>query len=453
MLKDPLTIKIVAACLFVLTYALLLIFAKKRAYIALASATLFVILGIVPIGKVFGIINWNILLMLLGTMGLVALFIESRMPAAIGDMIINRTPNVKWAIVLLSFLSGIISAFIDNVATVLMIAPIAVTICKKLDISPVPAVIAIAISSNLQGAATLVGDTTSILLGAQANMNFFDFFVFQGKTGLFWIVQASAILATLMLVFVFRKQNQKLEKTDITKVTDAFPGILLLLMIALLIGASFIPDRYKLSVTNGLICTALFIAGIIRFSVKRKDKKTASPDPQGEACPPVSGQRPLTAKKAALGIFKEIDYITLLLLAGLFIVVAGLTESGLVDEIARFLAGISGNVFVIYTILVFASVIISGFIDNIPYVAAMLPVAAGIAAAMGIEPYVLYFGLVSGATLGGNLTPIGASANIAGLGILRKEGHEVKTWDFMKISVPFTLIAVLTGYLLIWVIY
>jgi Na+/H+ antiporter NhaD/arsenite permease-like protein len=103
-----------------------------------------------------------------------------------------------------------------------------------------------------------------------------------------------------------------------------------------------------------------------------------------------------------------------------------------------------------YSLLVWASVIFSAFIDNIPYVAAMLPVTAGISQIMGINPTVLYFGLLAGATLGGNLTPIGASANIAGLGILRKEGYEASAREFMKISVPFTFSAVLTGYILIW---
>ena len=103
-----------------------------------------------------------------------------------------------------------------------------------------------------------------------------------------------------------------------------------------------------------------------------------------------------------------------------------------------------------YTLIVFASVIISAFVDNSPYVLTMLPVVESVAAAMGVAPYVLFFGLLVGATLGGNITPIGASANITGIGILRKEGYDVKAKDFMKISVPFTLTAVLSGYLFIW---
>ena len=112
-----------------------------------------------------------------------------------------------------------------------------------------------------------------------------------------------------------------------------------------------------------------------------------------------------------------------------------------------------GSVFRMYTIVVWASVLISAFIDNIPYVATMLPVVQGLALKLGIDPTPLYFGLLSGATLGGNLTPIGASANITGIGILRKEGFEVQNSDFFKIGIPFTLAAIIPAYIYIWLIY
>jgi Na+/H+ antiporter NhaD/arsenite permease-like protein len=195
--------KIIAIAIFVLTYSLLLIFPKIRAYIALASASIFVVLGILPVGKVFTTVDWNVILMIAGTMGIVSLFIESKMPSLLADLIIERTPNIKWAVISLALFAGIISAFVDNVATVLMVAPVALTIAKKLGISPVKSIIAIAVSSNLQGAATLVGDTTSILLGGYANLNFLDFFFFQGKIGIFWVVQAGAVVSTFVLMYIF----------------------------------------------------------------------------------------------------------------------------------------------------------------------------------------------------------------------------------------------------------
>ena len=131
-----------------------------------------------------------------------------------------------------------------------------------------------------------------------------------------------------------------------------------------------------------------------------------------------------------------------------------LTETGVIEDISALFVKLGGNsLFGMYSIIVWGSVIISAFIDNIPYVATMLPVVQGIAAMMGCDAHVLYFGLLVGATLGGNLTPIGASANIAAIGILQKEGYEVKASDFLKIGVPFTLLAVLTGYLYCWFVW
>lgn len=418
-----------ALILFLTTYAALLILPKFRSYVALISAALFVLFGILPVEKVFQSVDWNVILMIAGTMGIVFLFIESKMPSLLADLIISKMPNVKWVIIALSLFAGIISAFVDNVATVLMVAPVALVVAKKLNSSPVPAIIAIAISSNLQGAATLVGDTTSILLGGYADMDFLDFFVYKGHVGLFWVVQAGAILSAVTLLIVFRRYGQKVDLEEHTVVTDFFPTWLLLGTVVFLILASFIPE--KPHVTNGLICMGLMIVGLVRESFLRGAFKT-------------------TFTQA----FKEIDWYTLLLLSGLFIVIAGIAEAGVVDEISRVFVRMSGgNLFAIYSLLVWASVVFSAFIDNIPYVATMLPVTAGIARLMGVDPTILYFGLLCGATLGGNLTPIGASANITALGILRKYGYEASTKDFMKISIPFTLTAVFSGYLLVWFIW
>ena len=294
-------------------------------------------------------------------------------------------------------------------------------------------IVSIAISSNLQGAATLVGDTTSILLGGYANMTFFDFFVFRGRPSIFWAVEIGAVLTAFILLFLFRRENQPLKLSDRTEVKDYVPSFLMIGVIVLLIMASFLKEPaggalltlYNLR--NGLICMFLLAVGLVINLCRTKS---------------------FASTKA---VFKEMDYQTLLLLASLFVVIQGITSAGVIAKLSELLVDLGGsNLFLMYTIIVFASVLISAFVDNIPYVLTMLPVVEGVAASMGVAPYVLYFGLLVGATLGGNITPIGASANITGIGILRKEGHEVKARDFMKISVPFTLTAVLSGYVLIW---
>ncbi len=451
-------ITIAALVIFALTYVLMMAFQKIRPHVAVTSALVFIVLGIIAVAKpdLFGAeffqtangtfrfgfmdaikeIDWNVIMMIAGTMGTVSLFIESKMPQLMSDMLISKMPNVKWAVVAVSLFAGIVSAFVDNVATVLMIAPVALAFCKKLNISPVPAIICIAVSSNLQGAATLVGDTTSILLAKAASLDFSDFFVDEGKPGMFWVVEAGALASALIILFMFRKETGKIHFTDLTKVEDKFPTFLLVGTVVALIGVSFIPYKeqaaggfYKPAITNGLICIGFFVLGIIRELIRKN---------------------PETVKNA----FKEIDLYTIALLTGLFVVIGGVKSAGVIDVIGKAIASLgSGSVFAVYTIVVWLSVLLSAFIDNIPYTATMLSIVPIIAADIGAEPKLLFYGLLCGATLGGNLTPIGASANITGIGILRKEGYNVKSGTFMKYGVPFTLTAVFVGYVMIWAIW
>lgn len=426
-----------AIVLFAITYVLMLTFSKYRPYIALASGLIFIVTKMLPLGDVFGSIDFNVLLMIAGTMGLVALFIESKMPSLLADIIMEKVPNVMWAAVAMSLFAGVISAFVDNVATVLMIAPVALEICKKLNTNPVPFIIGIAVSSNLQGAATLVGDTTAIMLGSALDMSFMDFFWFKGKPSIFFAVELGAVLPALILAFIFRKEKSPIPKTgERTEVTDYVPTILLVGAIVLLICASFLPE--KPGITNGLICFALMIVGIIYNFIKKKNLS------------------------AIIEPLKGIDFETIGLLTGLFLMIGGISNMGVIDAAAGLLAKAGGgNIFLLYTVIVWASVLISAFIDNIPYVATMIPVIGGLATqlapGLGVDPTLLaiplYFGLLSGATLGGNCTPIGASANIAGIGILRREGYEVKNSDFFKIGIPFTFAAIIPAYIYIWLIY
>lgn len=444
---------ILALILFAVTYVLMLWLQPYRPWVALCSAAAFILLGeagvfAFSLPAALQAVDYNVLLMMAGTMGTVALFIESKMPARLAEMLIVRVPDVRWAVCMLALFAGFISAFVDNVATVLMVAPVALALCKKLHISPVPAIICIAISSNLQGAATLVGDTTSILLAKAAGLDFMDFFFVDGKPGMFWVTECGALLSALIILWFFRKENAAIRLHDRTPVEDKGPTWLLYLTIASLIAVSFIPYQsaaqpgqfYKLEITNGLICMFFFVIGLIR-EVRR------------------SGSREIIGRAVL-----EIDFYTLSLLAGLFVVIGGISRAGIIDLLGTALAGISGDgsrgsIFIVYSVIVWMSVLCSAFIDNIPYTATMLPVVAVVterlsaAGGLAVEPNLMYFGLLVGATLGGNLTPIGASANIAGIGILRKEGYSVSSGTFMKFGVPFTLAAVISGYLLVWLIW
>ena len=420
--------KIAALVLFVLMYILMIALPKYRPFSALSVAVIFVIAGIVPVDSLPGAINWNVLMMISGTMIIVHYFIDSRMPNLLADIMLGKAGTVRGATILMSVFTGVISAFIDNVATVLIVAPVGLAICKKMKINPVGMILSIAVSSNLQGAATLVGDTTSIMLGDFADMDFMDFFWMNGRPGIFFAIELGAAATIPVMLFLFRMDKMQISSTERTVITDYVPTVMLILMVAALITASFIPGTP--AVLNGIICCSLAVITILIDSISEHQTDDA------------------------VAAFRNLDYQTLGLLAGLFVVISGLTNVGVIDDFADLVVKYGGdNIFILYTIIVWGSVLISAFVDNIPYVATMLPVLATVTASLGIEPHLLYFGLLSGATLGGSLTPIGASANITAVGLLRKEGYPASIGQFMKIGIPYTLAAVMTGYLYFWFIW
>ena len=420
--------KIVALCLFLAMYVLMVLLPRRRTWVALGAAVIFLLSGMLPLRALPGAVNWNVLFMISGTMIIVHYFIDSKMPNRLADMLMRKSKNVKWVTVYLSVFAGLISAFIDNVATVLIMAPVGMAVCRKQGINPIPMILSIAVSSNLQGAATLVGDTTSIMLGDYAGMDFLSFFWMEGRPGIFFAVELGALASVGVMLFLFRKDTQPVTAGPLTPVRDYFPGIMLLVVIACLIVASFIEN--KPDVTNGLICLVLAAVTALRDLARTRDERRI------------------------WAAWEAYDKATILLLVGLFIVVAGITQVGLVDDFAAWIVKVGGNnLFVLFTVITFGSVAISAFVDNIPYVATMLPVLAGVTSALGMEPYLLYFGLLSGATLGGNLTPFGASANVTAVGQLMKEDYIVSFKDFARIGVPFTLSAVCAGYLFLWFVW
>jgi Na+/H+ antiporter NhaD/arsenite permease-like protein len=419
--------------LFLLTYIAILVFSKYKVWIALSMAILFLFLGYTSINEVLSpLMNWNVFMIIAGTMMVVAPFIASGMPARLADWLMSKVSSTKSAIVVLAAFAGIVSAFVDNVATVLIVAPIAFDIAKKMKANPVPLVISVSVFANIQGFATLVGDTTSVMLASNlyGDMNFFDFFILNRNIGPFFIVQIGTIVSLIVLWFILGRRNDALTLRHKTNVTDFAPSFFLLLILGALIVASFIPDTPK--DINGYITLGVALLYLVYRSLIQKQKAVINQ------------------------ALKAVDFETLGLLFGLFILIIGLENQGVIEIAGQWLETIgNNNVWLIYTLVVLVSMIFSAFIDNIPYVATLLPVMmrVGVALALPLPPYLLLFGLLAGATLGGNITPIGASANIAGIGFLKKQGYTVSFKDFFRIGFPITLAALVTGYALIWFLY
>ncbi len=417
---------IITLFIFIFTYTCFVIFPNKRALFSLLGAALLVILGVLSLRQALLAVNWNVMGIFVGMLAVADVFMLSRVPAYLAEVIVNRAKNTAWVLLFICALTGFISAFVENVATVLIIAPIAISLAKKLKLNPLNMMIAIAISSNLQGAATLIGDPPSMLLGGFAKMNFSDFFFYQGRPSIFFAVQLGALASFVVLYFIFRSNKEKVNLVPVERVRSWVPSGLLIILIFALAASSFMDSGFPY--TAGILCVVFGAIALV-------------------------WQKFVHNEPILKGI-KGLDWDTTLFLLGIFIIVGAVSITGWIGLFSDFLSGLIGeNIFMGYTVIVVASVIISAFVDNVPFLAAMLPVAISMSAKLNISPTLFLFGLLIGASLGGNITPIGASANIVACGLLKKEGVRVNFRDFMKIGVPFTLAAVSAAYLFIWFIW
>lgn len=379
----------------------------------------------INLNQALGSININVLGVFLGTMILSSLFIYSGVPAYLASTLVGRSASVCMAVLLVCALAGFISSFTENVATVLIVAPIALEIARKININPVPLLIGVALSSNLQGTATMIGDSPSIILAMQSGMSFNDFFWIKGRPGIFFAVEIGAVGAFFILWLIFRKFRQKPQKIELIRPKTWVPACLLLLMIFSLVISSFIKEKPQYTVA--LICVSWAAIGLIWHELKHRE---------------------------SISLVKNLDWQTFFFLVGIFILVGSLSVNGVIEDIAGFISCAAGkNAFLAYLLIVWISVAVSAFVDNIPYTIAMIPVAKMVALGLGMPIYPFLFGLLIGTCLGGNITPIGASCNVVTMGILRKEGYSVKFSEFVKIGLPLTFAAVFLGSLFIWFIW
>lgn len=416
----------ISLLIFVLSYVFFILFPARRTVFAVGASLLILLTGVLTWQEALVAVNWNVMGIFVGTLFVADIFLDSRMPAYIAESIVNRTRTIAWAILALCALTGILSMFIENVATVLIMAPIALSLARKLKIDPRNMMIAIAIASNLQGAATLIGDPPSMLLGGFAKMNFRDFFFYKGRPSIFFAVQAGALASFAVLYLLFRKHHQKTGQVKTEKIRSLVPTIVLVALIAALAISSLFDKEF--SYMAGMICMAFGFVSLAWDKFVHKHPVRAT--------------------------LRSLDWDTTFFLVGIFIIVGGLTRNGWIGSAAAYLSDFVGDdVFLAYTILVFASVLLSAFIDNVPYLATMLPVAIGMADKLSIEPQLFLFGLLIGACLGGNITPIGASANIVACGLLKKEGYEVSFREFVKIGLPYTILATLAAYIFVWLVW
>jgi len=411
----------IAVLVFGITY-LLLIVNRDRALIFVWGASIILLaLRVISPLDAWQALNWNVLGILFGTMVLAEFFVLSGAPAYMATRMVNATGSATFALLAITAFAGFLSAFIENVATVFIVAPLAIETARRIKVSPVPVLIAVAVSANLQGVSTMIGDSPSILLATAARMTFMDFFFMNGRLGIFFAVQIGGIAAAAILWFIFRGARGKISKREAPKVATWTPTMLIVFLVIALASSSFIPNRPE--TLPGLVTT---IFGVLALAWNHRRK--------------------LFQMELA-----KLDWQTFFLLAGLFVLISSLTVSGAVASVANLMTEFAGaSVLTAYILIIVASVVISAFVDNIPYTIAMLPVSQLIAERMGVNPLLFMFALVLSTSLGGNITPIGASANVVAVGVLKRQGYKVSFMEFFKIGFPVTIAAVTLGTMFLW---
>jgi Na+/H+ antiporter NhaD/arsenite permease-like protein len=417
-------------------YLLVIVFPQRKAWITVGAAVAVLVAAagfgstaITPLRALTGYVNWSVLLIFIGSLIIAELFIYSRVPARIADDIVDASPNAGLAIVAILMMTGLISAFVENVATVLVMAPIAIALSKKLKMPPTYFLVGLAVMANLQGTATLVGDPPSMIFASYAKYGFNDFFVYAGRPSIFFAVQVGMLAGAIFFYVYFARKGAT--KVTVTRdpIVSLVPSVLLILMVVGLALGSFL--HTGISLLSGLIVLVLGLAGLVWYRFVRRESTADT-----------------------IKLIKGLDWETTAFLVGIFVVVGAIADTGLLAEFATFLGSVVGsNVLLGFIVILIVSVVISGFVDNVPYIIVMLPVAGTLATAMGLDKELYMFALLIGSCLGGNLTPIGASANVVAVGLLKKQGIELSFKDWLKIGLPFTVLTTAAASLFVWIVW
>ncbi len=431
-----------AIATFILAYLLIITEKIHRTKIAILGAVLLILFHVMTQAEAFHYIDFNTIGLLIGMMLLISVIKETGVFSYIAIVITKKTKGDSWKILLwFSLFTAIASALLDNVTTVLLIAPITILIAEMLKISPFPFLIAEILASNIGGTATLIGDPPNILIGSATNLSFLDFLINLGP------ISVVILAVTLLLLrLIFRKQL-KVESYDYKKVLDGMDE------------TKVIKDRVLLR--RSMIVLGLTMAGFVMHDFL--------------------GLKPATVAMAGGGIllvwsgtdiekrFKEIEWTTLFFFMGLFILVGGLEKVGLLERLALSVLSFSDNIIVLSLCILWVSAIASSFLDNIPFVAAMIPLLARISIALfpnteGLDEaayhiyYIqqsqpLWWSLALGACMGGNGTLIGASANVVIAGFSEKTRSPLNFRNYFKFGFPLMIVSIILSSIYILIRY
>lgn len=423
----------VAVVVFVAAYLLIATERVHKTAAALGGAAIVLGLGVVSSAVAFYSretgIDWDVIFLLLGMMIIVGVLRQTGVFEYTAIWAAKRAKGSPLRVmVLLVLITAIASAFLDNVTTILLIAPVTLLVCDRLDINPTPLLISEVLASNIGGAATLIGDPPNIIIGSRAGLTFNDFLIHMTP-----IVAIELLVFTLLLPKLFRGSFD----VEPTRVADVMSldereairdrGLLAKCAVVLVVVFTGFVGHSAFHIEPSVV--ALLGAGILVI---------ISGLPQQE-------------------YLAAVEWETLLFFAGLFVMVGALVETGVIEQLAKLATDATGGdalVAVMLTLVV--SAVLSGFIDNIPYVATMSPLVADLAAGIdhpAIDSGALWWSLALGADFGGNLTAVGASANVVMLGIARRADAPISFWEFTRKGIIVTAITIAVAAPYLWLRY
>ena len=341
-------------------------------------------------------------------------------------MRLAKAVHYKTVAIFITFMvmSSILAMFIDSITVILFLAAVTVELAQLLKFNPVPMILSEIFCANLGGAATMCGDPPNIIIGTSLGYSFGDFI---SNTGL--IVICALVLTVIYFFLVFHKQL----RSDGTVDTSAFPD-----------PKTAIRDKKSFTIS-----CIIFALAVVLLVTHAQTGLTVATIGLGIAILTL-----VTSGKEAVELMKKVDYKTLLFFVGLFVVVGGLEQTGVLEVIAGLIAKVSGgNIKLMIAIIIWGSAIASAFVDNIPFAATMIPVIKSLAVAQGVDLSTLAWALSMGTDIGGSATPIGASANVVGTAVAAKHGHPIGWGKYCKEVAPATIMVVLFSMLFIFVRY
>lgn len=420
-----------AIIVFIVAYVFIASEKISRIAIVLAGAAAMVIIGATDADKAFYShetgIDWNVIFLLLGMMIIVGIIHKTGLFEFLAISAIKKSSgSPKVALVYLMILTAIASAILDNVTTILLAIPMTLIVTKHLKVSPIPFILAEVFVSNIGGAATLVGDPPNIIIASKADLSFNSFLVHMAP-----MVILVLLVVIPMIVFLFRKElvNAPADRDAVMKLQahDFLKDVILLkksLGVLTLVMIAFVLHSF-LHLEPSIV--ALFGAGVLVA---------------------ISGLKPRD-------YVQDVEWSTLIFFSGLFIMVGGLVGSGALAELSTFLKELfAGNTQLAALSILSISAVLSGVIDNIPYVTAMSPVISDLSVGLvGRQEHVLWWSLAFGADFGGNATIIGASANVVAIGLAAKAGIHISFWKFAKYGVLVTAVSIAMVYPYIYFFY